>query len=182
MRVIAGNAKGRKLKTLDGLEVRPTTDKVKEAIFSSIQFELPGAIVLDLFSGSGQMGIEAISCGAKQVAFVDCSSRSLDVTRENLTQLDLLQQAQLYLSDASAFLQTTAQQFDIAILDPPYRKGILSSVLPILETKLRDGGIVICEHEVGLKIPETVESLVFQKQRKYSAVLVTTYRCRRGET
>lgn len=84
MRVIAGSAKGRKLKTLEGLDVRPTTDKVKEAIFSAIQFDLPGAVVLDLFAGSGQMGIEALSRGAETAVFVDRSARSLQMTKENL--------------------------------------------------------------------------------------------------
>lgn len=181
MRVIAGSAKGRKLKMLEGLEVRPTTDKVKEAIFSSIQFDIPGAIVLDLFAGSGQMGIEAMSRGAKQVTFVDCSSRSLGVTRENLTQLNLLQEAQLHLTEASAFLRITTQKYDIAILDPPYRNGILLEVLPLLEPKMCENGLVICEHETGLELPETIESLFLKKQRKYGAITVTTYVCRKGE-
>ena len=89
MRVIAGSAKGRKLKTLEGLDVRPTTDKVKEAIFSAIQFDLPGAVVLDLFAGSGQMGIEALSRGAETAVFVDRSARSLQMTKENLESVQL---------------------------------------------------------------------------------------------
>ena len=114
MRVIAGSARGRRLKTLEGMDVRPTTDKVKEAIFSAIQFDLPDAAVLDLFAGSGQMGIEALSRGAASVVFVDRSARSLQVTRENLESVQFAEQAQLHQTEAQSFLQSTAMQFDIA--------------------------------------------------------------------
>ena len=122
MRVIAGSARGRKLKTLEGMDVRPTTDKVKEAIFSAIQFDLPDAAVLDLFAGSGQMGIEALSRGAASVVFVDRSARSLQVTRENLESVQFAEQAQLHQTEAQSFLQSTAMQFDIAI-GPAVSKG-----------------------------------------------------------
>lgn len=181
MRVIAGSAKGRKLKTLEGMEVRPTTDKVKEAVFSSIQFDLPGAEVLDLFSGSGQMGIEALSRGANHAVFVDRAANSLRVTRENLESLQFLSDASLHQMDALSFLQSTATQFDIAILDPPYRKGILMQILPLLEGKMRPDGIVICEHETGLELPESVGTLCLTKQRKYSTITITTYLCKREE-
>ncbi len=181
MRVIAGSAKGRKLKTLEGRDVRPTTDKVKEAIFSSIQFDLPGALVLDLFAGSGQMGIEALSRGAARVVYVDNSSRSLEITRENLSALQLTEQAQLYQTDAAAFLKSTEQSFHIAILDPPYHQNLIQKLLPLLESKMQPDGIVICEHEAGLTLPEQIGTLKYQKQRRYSAVAVTTYICRRDE-
>lgn len=181
MRVIAGSAKGRKLKTLEGLDVRPTTDKVKEAIFSAIQFELPGSVVLDLFAGSGQMGIEALSRGADRAVFVDRSARSLGVTRENLTAVQLLDRAQLHQMDAVSFLQMGDSLFDIAILDPPYRQGWHVKLFPFLEPRMQTDGIVICEHETGLELPETSGVLHLEKQRKYGAITVTTYVCRRGE-
>ena len=166
MRVIAGSARGRRLKTLEGMDVRPTTDKVKEAIFSAIQFDLPDAAVLDLFAGSGQMGIEALSRGAASVVFVDRSARSLQVT-------------QLHQTEAQSFLQSTAMQFDIAILDPPYRKGMHEKLLPLLAEHMADNGIVICEHETGLEMPQSVGILEQKKQKKYGAITVTTYICRR---
>lgn len=175
MRVIAGTAKGRRLKTLEGNDVRPTTDKVKEAIFSSIQFDLPGASVLDLFAGSGQMGIEALSRGAKQVDFVDHSPRSLTITRENLAVVQMLEQAQLHQTDSVTFLQSTALQFDIAILDPPYRNGMIMKLLPLLELHMQQNGIIICEHETSLELPEYVGALHLEKQKKYSTITVTTY-------
>ena len=178
MRVIAGSARGRKLKTLEGMDVRPTTDKVKEAIFSAIQFDLPDAAVLDLFAGSGQMGIEALSRGAASVVFVDRSARSLQVTRENLESVQFAEQAQLHQTEAQSFLQSTAMQFDIAILDPPYRKGMHEKLLPLLAEHMADNGIVICEHETGLEMPQSVGVLEQKKQKKYGAITVTTYICR----
>ena len=181
MRVIAGSAKGRKLKTLEGLDVRPTTDKVKEAVFSAIQFDLPGAAVLDLFAGSGQMGIEALSRGAEQVVFVDSSARSLSVTKENLETVHFTESAQLYQMQAQAFLLSSAFSYNIAILDPPYHKGMLEELLPLLAKHMLEDGIVICEHETGLKLPEKIDVLCLKKQRKYGAITVTTYVCERGE-
>ena len=172
MRVIAGSARGRRLKTLEGMDVRPTTDKVKEAIFSAIQFDLPDAAVLDLFAGSGQMGIEALSRGAASVVFVDRSARSLQVTQENLESVQFAEQAQLHQTEAQSFLQSTAMQFDIAILDPPYRKGMHEKLLPLLAEHMADNGIVICE-------PQSVGILEQKKQKKYGAITVTTYICRR---
>ena len=116
MRVIAGSARGRRLKTLEGMDVRPTTDKVKEAIFSAIQFDLPDAAVLDLFAGSGQMGIEALSRGAASVVFVDRSARSLQVTQENLESVQFAEQAQLHQTEAQSFLQSTARRIERACM------------------------------------------------------------------
>ena len=182
MRVIAGSARGRKLKTLEGKDVRPTTDKVKEAIFSSIQFELPNAIVLDLFAGSGQMGIEAISRGAKQAVFIDRSARSLQVVHENLITLGMERQAQLHQMEATSFLQGTEKRFHIAILDPPYRMQILEQVLPLLAPHMEEDAIVVCEHEENLALPERVEKLVRFKEKKYGSIAVTMYQCKRSET
>ncbi len=181
MRVISGSAKGRKLKTLDGLAVRPTTDKVKEAIFSALQFDLPEATVLDLFAGSGQMGIEALSRGAKSVVFVDHAARSLAVVRENLMAVGFLTQAQIYQMEAATFLTTTNQVFDVVILDPPYHHDILAAILPLLENVMAYGGRVVCEHETGLQMAESFGTLQQEKQRKYGAITVTTYRCGRGD-
>ncbi len=181
MRVIAGSAKGQKLKTLEGNDVRPTTDKVKEAIFSAIQFDLQDALVLDLFAGSGQMGIEALSRGAAEIICVDQSSRSLAVTRENLEKVHFLDQAQLHQTDAISFLNRTSLRFHIAILDPPYHKDLLQEILPVLEPRMQPEGTVICEHEAGLLLPEKVGSLLFRKQKKYGAIAVTYYTCRKDD-
>ena len=131
MRVIAGSARGRKLKTLEGMDVRPTTDKVKEAIFSAIQFDLPDAAVLDLFAGSGQMGIEALSRGAERAWFVEQNKAAADCIRQNLKFTKLEQQAVLLPMEAHAALQSLQGQepFDCIFMDPPYDKGLEKDVL-----------------------------------------------------
>ncbi|MCD7959700.1 MAG: 16S rRNA (guanine(966)-N(2))-methyltransferase RsmD [Ruminococcus sp.] len=179
MRVISGIERGRKLKTLDGQEVRPTTDKVKEAIFSSLQFEISGSVVLDLFAGSGQMGIEALSRGAVRAIFVDHSPRSLAVTRENLEVTHFTERAQIYQTEAEAFLQMLSSKIDIAILDPPYRKGIIKKILPLLISHMQKDGWIVCEHETALVLPNTMKEWSIQKERKYGTITVTIYK--RGE-
>ncbi|MCC8069860.1 MAG: 16S rRNA (guanine(966)-N(2))-methyltransferase RsmD [Ruminococcus sp.] len=175
MRIITGSARGRKLKTLDGLDVRPTTDKVKEAIYSAIQFEIEGSTVLDLFSGSGQMGIEALSRGANLVFFVDKSKASIDCTRENLETVGFSKQAKIFNMDSLDFIATTSQKFDIVILDPPYSKDIIQQVLPMLQDRLNYGAKVVCEHEKHLNLPENVGDLILKKKYSYGKTQVTLY-------
>jgi 16S rRNA (guanine(966)-N(2))-methyltransferase RsmD len=175
MRIITGSARGRKLKTLEGLDVRPTTDKVKEAIYSAIQFDIEGATVLDLFSGSGQMGIEAISRGANMVFFVDKARASIECTKENLETVGFTKQAKIFNMDGLDFIKTTTQKFDIVILDPPYSKGIIEEVLPILETKLNQGAKVVCEHEKYLELPQAIGDLAIKKKYSYGKTEVTIY-------
>ncbi|MBQ8688536.1 MAG: 16S rRNA (guanine(966)-N(2))-methyltransferase RsmD [Ruminococcus sp.] len=175
MRVIAGSAKGRKLQTLEGMDVRPTTDKVKEAIFSSIQFDLYDAAVLDLFAGSGQMGIEALSRGAQKAVFVDMSAKSLQVTRSNLAAVQMQEQAMCYQADGRDFLKTDRNRYHIVILDPPYGKGLIEEVLPLLSDRVVAGGKVICEHETELSLPEQVGTLRIKKKYRYGKIHVTVY-------
>ncbi len=121
MRIISGTARGRRLKTLEGMDVRPTTEKVKEAIFSSIQFDLPQATVLDLFAGSGQLGLEALSRGAKRAYLIDHSPKALSVIRENVAAAGFSEQAEVIQTEAAAFLKSSAptMQWDLVFLDPP---------------------------------------------------------------
>ena len=123
MRVITGSARGRKLKTLEGLDVRPTTDMVKEAVFTIIQFRVPYASMLDLFAGCGQMGIEALSRGASRVVFVDSSRQSQAVIKENLTATGLMKQSRVIADDVVSFLSHASDKYDIIFLDPPYDEG-----------------------------------------------------------
>ncbi len=176
MRVITGTAKGIRLKTLEGMDVRPTTDRVKEGMFSSIQFELRDAKVLDLFAGSGQLGIEALSRGARQAVFVDASANSLSITRENLERTRLMDRAELHKMDAFAFLRRCPEEdFDFILLDPPYRKDILLELLPILGDKLKKTGKIVCEHEKELQIPEKILNLQLQKQYFYGKIVVSVF-------
>ena len=132
MRVITGEARGRKLITLEGEDVRPTTDRVKEGMFNIIQFELEGASVLDLFAGSGQLGIEALSRGAKHCTFVDASNRSIDVVKQNLKTVGFEKRASVFCGDGKMYVKLSKDVFDIALLDPPYNKKILDDVLPFV--------------------------------------------------
>lgn len=182
MRVIAGSARGRKLQTLEGFDVRPTTDKVKEAIFSSIQFDLPGATVLDLFAGSGQMGIESLSRGAEKAIFVDMSVKSLNITKSNIASVDMQESALCYQADGRDFLRTDRSRYHIAFIDPPYNKGLIEEVLPLLEERMVAGGKVICEHESELNLPESVGRLTIKKKYRYGKINVTVYICREEDS
>ena len=124
MRVITGKARGAKLKTLEGLTTRPTSEKVKEAVFSSLFDSVVCDNVLDLFAGSGQMGIEALSRGAAHAVFVEQDRRATAVIKANLSAAKVENQAELHVCDAFAFLKMNRKKFDIVFLDPPYNKGV----------------------------------------------------------
>ncbi|MBP5361596.1 MAG: 16S rRNA (guanine(966)-N(2))-methyltransferase RsmD [Ruminococcus sp.] len=175
MRVITGIARGHKLVAPEGLDTRPTSDKVKEGIFSSIQFELEGAYVLDLFAGSGQMGIEALSRGAAHAVFVDSSSKAVKCVNENLkgTKLDKL--AEVITRDSYDYIKLTSQSFDIIILDPPYRFGHIPKLLPIAAAKLRNGGFIICEYEKEAGTPDTPEGMALKKVYSYGKINVAVF-------
>lgn len=177
MRVITGSARGCKLITVEGTDVvRPTTDGVKEAIFSAIQFEIDGRTVLDLFAGSGQLGIEALSRGAKEAYFVDSSSASIKAVKENLQHTKLEDKAHVINMPFSAFLKSTRATFDIAILDPPYNLKIINKALPFLEERMSDSGIIICEHEKELTLPHDLGRFTIAKVLRHSRTAVTIYR------
>ncbi len=176
MRVITGTARGRRLMTPEGLDTRPTTDKVKEAVCSSLQFDFPGASVLDLFAGSGQMGIEALSRGAAHAVFTDSDKRALGCIRQNVRNCGFSEIAEIMQSDALSYLQRTSLRFDIAFLDPPYRKGILQAVLPVLAEKMQKNGVIVCEHEPECNLPQTILDFHLQKQKKYGKIVISMYR------
>ena len=176
MRVITGSARGMVLRTLEGNDVRPTTDKVKEAIFSAIQFEIEGRRILDLFAGSGQLGIEALSRGADSAVFVDADKNAVKIVKENLAKTKLDSLASVAQTDSIAFLTITDRIFDVAFLDPPYGNGLLQKALSKISGNIAEGGIVICEHPFGEELEDEIDGLVKQKEYKYSKVAVTLYR------
>jgi 16S rRNA (guanine966-N2)-methyltransferase len=176
LRVITGTARGRKLATLEGMDVRPTTDMVKEALFSIIQFEVEGANVLDLFAGSGQLGIEALSRGARFCVFVDSSRESQNITRQNLQTTGLAQRARVAAMDYAAFLASTGETFDLAFLDPPYRKGLVQEALPLLAQKMSPGGAILCETPKGESLPLEAGEFRLKKQYTYGKIMLTLYR------
>ena len=175
MRVITGTARGRKLQTLEGLDVRPTTDMVKEAVFNIIQFQVPCARVADVFAGSGQMGIEALSRGAATAVFVDSAKASLDVIRQNLQTTGFTRQGTVLASDAAAFLSHAVEKYDIIFLDPPYDKGFGEALLPLLARPLADGGVILYEHSKEEVLPDEGYGLVKKKDYRYGKSVVTRY-------
>ena len=177
MRVITGIARGRKLLTVEGTDlVRPTAEKVKEAIFSAIQFDIEGRRVLDLFAGSGQLGIEALSRGAQSAVFVDSSKTSLAAVAKNLEATGLSENAEVVYSDYSAYLTRSNKTFDIVFLDPPYKAGILTDAVIKVSNHLSDYGIVFCEHPTGNSMPDEIVGLKINRTYKFGSVSVTMYK------
>lgn len=176
MRVITGIARGRRLETLPGDNVtRPTTESVKEALFSMIQFELEDKKVLDLFAGSGQLGIEALSRGARHCTFVEGNRQAYRIVEGNLAHCKLENNARIILSDAVSFLMRK-DNFDIAFLDPPYNQGLIEKCLPQLLTMMSDDGIVVCETSANENLPEIINGWVADRVRRYGKTKLTLYR------
>ena len=178
MRVITGTARGVQLKTPEGMTTRPTADRVKEALFSIIQFEIPGARVLDLFGGTGQLGIEALSRGAKSAVFVDAGEPACKLIRENLKRTRLEQQASVIRSDYLQYLKRSKEQFDIILLDPPYAEVFLENALKCITEIdiLQSGGIIVAERPLGKDLPWDFEGYTRSKDYKYGKTLLTIYR------
>ena len=149
MRIITGIARGIALETLPGEETRPTAERVKEALFSMIQFDIEGRRVLDLFAGSGQLGLEALSRGASHATFIDSSRDAADIVLKNAAKTKLKDRARVAVMDYSAYLKNGkfADPFDIIFLDPPYNTPCMTEALSLIEAAgaLRDGGTIICE-------------------------------------
>ncbi len=178
MRVITGKARGVTLKTPEGMQTRPTTDRVKEALFSIIQFEIPGATVLDLFGGTGQLGIEALSRGAKKADFVDASDAACRLIRENLRRTKLEQDGHVIKSDYLSYLSRCREQYQIIFLDPPYAEVFLEKSLKmIVEIDiLQSGGIIVAERPVGKELPWDFGGYSRSRDYKYGNTLITIYR------
>jgi 16S rRNA (guanine(966)-N(2))-methyltransferase RsmD len=178
MRVIAGTARGITLKTPEGMQTRPTADRVKEALFSIIHFDLPGAKVLDLFGGSGQLGIEAMSRGAQSAVFVDQSEQACRLIRENLRRTRFENTGKVVRGDYMEYLTRCREEYDIILLDPPYAEVFLENALKrITEIDiLRSGGIIVAERPVGKELPWDFEGFTRSRDYKYGTVLLTLYR------
>jgi len=176
MRVITGSARGKRLVTVQGNDiVRPTGEKVKEALFSSIQFDIEGRRILDLFAGCGQLGIEALSRGAESATFVDCNDASLKVVKLNLENTGLANKATVQKSDYSTFALRCTQKYDIAFLDPPYQAGILEDAVSKVIPLMSDYGKIFCEHPSELKLPEKIDAFSTVKVYRYGKTLITVY-------
>jgi len=176
MRVISGTARGRRLKEPVGYDVRPTSDMVKESIFNIIQFDVEGRRVLDLFAGTGQMGIEALSRGADLAVFVDSKPDSVKLIRENIKHCEFEDSVQVLSRDALRYLEGD-EKFDLIFVDPPYKLGFIEKVLTkITEVdKLNTNGIIICEMETEGLVPEVSPPYALKKEYKYGKVKILRY-------
>ena len=178
MRVITGKARGVQLKTPDGMLTRPTTDRVKEALFSIIQFEIPTARVLDLFGGTGQLGIEALSRGAKSAVFVDHQENACKLIRENLRRTRLEADGKVIRADYLDYLRRCRESFDIIFLDPPYAEVFLENALKCITEIdiLQSGGIIVAERPLGKELPWEFDGFTRSRDYKYGKTLITIYR------
>lgn len=179
MRVITGKAKGIILKTPQGDSTRPTADRVKEAVFSMLQFDIEGRSILDLFAGSGQMGIEALSRGASSAVFIDKSKDSIKFIKENLTKTKLSDAATIFQLDYIDFIKrNSGKKFDIIIIDPPYAQKMYNPALQALldADMLKTTSLIVCESgtdEIFNNDIKLQSKFEIAKQNKYGNTFIT---------
>ncbi len=177
MRVITGSARGVNLKAPAGLATRPTADRVKQAMFNIIQYEIGGE-VLDLFAGSGQLGIEALSRGASHAVFVDMRADAVEIIRENLRRTKLAERAEVVRGDFDAYLRRCRRRFRLIFLDPPYaEKSLENAINRLAEIDiLAEGGIIITERPVDKPLPGDFPGLTRSQDYRYGKTVVTLFR------
>ncbi|PLS16573.1 16S rRNA (guanine(966)-N(2))-methyltransferase RsmD [Bacillus sp. M6-12] len=180
MRVVSGKCKGRPLKAVPGSGTRPTTDKVKESIFNIIGPYFDGGTALDLFAGSGGLGIEALSRGIEQAIFVDREHKAIQTVKANLEACHFSAQAEVYKNDAERALKAIIKRdlsFRLILLDPPYKLQKIVDLLEMIHSNglLEDNGLIVCEHSSETILPDRVGSLVKWKQETYGIIAVTFF-------
>ena len=172
MRVIAGKARGLSLNCPDGIATRPTLDRVKEAVFSMLLPYLNEANVLDLFAGSGALGIEALSRGAKRAYFTDNSDKAIKCINENVLRTRFQSNSVIIKKTAEDFLKTTKEKFDIIFIDPPYSANLYPSILRRIceQNVLSENGLILVEWDYDIGFTNTEPSLELLKEKKYGKV------------
>lgn len=177
MRVITGIAKGRRLAELPGLDTRPTTDRVKEGLFSAIQFDIEGRRVLDLFAGTGQLGIEALSRGATFCDFVDSAPAALRIVRSNVKTCGFEDRSACHGKDFSDFLSCDREKYGLIFLDPPYASGNLERALEHITAIdiVAGNGIIVCESPVERILPEMPAPYERGREYRYGKIKFTLY-------
>jgi len=181
MRIIGGTARGRRVKVAKGRAVRPTAARVKEALFDILPHDLSGSKVLDLFAGTGNLTIEAMSRGAAEAVLVDLSETSGKLIRENLRRLNLAQRSKVWIMPVARAVRLLARQretFDLVFLDPPYERQLVEATLKIIgkENILRDSAVLIAEHSVREGVKPQYESLSLTDQRRYGSTLLSFFK------
>ncbi|OXM84624.1 16S rRNA (guanine(966)-N(2))-methyltransferase RsmD [Paenibacillus rigui] len=181
MRVISGSAKGRPLKAVPGMNTRPTTDKVKEAIFSMIGPYFDGGHVLDLFAGTGGLSIEALSRGMERAVLTDIEKKSIDTIKHNLQVTGLTDQTEIYRNDAVRALKALKKRdarFDLVFLDPPYRLKVVKDLMEQLDQNdmLNPNATIVVEHDAEDKYSDPIGRLEWVRRAEYGDTAVTIYR------
>lgn len=174
MRVISGSARGKKLLCAEGKDIRPTLDRVKESIFNIIAFDIPNAFLLDMFSGSGALGIEALSRGAENAIFLDCDETSISVTKQNLKATHLESLATVIKTDSIEYVKSTDRKFDIIFIDPPYESDLYEKSLNAIKesSALTDNGFVLLEYDSEITPEFDLCGFEIVKEKKYGRVKI----------
>ena len=180
MRITAGTMRGRRLRAPSGLELRPTSDKVKEALFNILSSQIEGATLLDLYAGTGGIGIDALSRGAQNVVFVENNKRHLQYLKKNIASISFEGKAEIFATAATDFLRKAKKQmrsFDIIFVDPPYQSSEIEKILPMIQEgdMIVDQGLVVIEHFHKKTLPERVENLFSLKKYKYGETVLSFY-------
>lgn len=179
MRIIAGDARGRKILAPDSYDIRPTSDRVKESLFNMIGTKVQGAQVLDLFGGTGNLGLESISRGALFCIFVDSSRESVKLIKQNIELLGYEKYSKVYTNDAQAALRILSKRemkFDVIFMDPPYKKNIIPPLLTGIEEILNKDGILVVEHDIRDAIPERVGNTINYRRKNYGDTVISLYK------
>jgi len=175
MRVITGSARGAPLRTLPGEDiVRPTSQRVKEAIFSAVQFELAGRAVLDAFAGSGQLGIEALSRGAASCLFLESNAKAAQVIEKNLARCRVEEKSKILPADAMQYMRRTPERFGLILLDPPYG-GLLGEAIPLAAALLEPEGLLLCEAPAHDSLPEQAGDVLLRKSYRHGKTKINVY-------
>lgn len=186
MRVIAGEFKGRPIETVSNHLTRPTSDKVKESVFNIIGPYFNGGSVLDLFAGSGGLGIEALSRGMRQAIFIDQQKRAVQTIKKNLRDLKLLNRTEVYQNDAFRAVKSLGKRslkFDLIFIDPPYKKDVYQRILTDLDKQeiIYPNAMIVCEHDRHQDLPDSVATLQKVRTEKYGATTKISIYEKKGE-
>ena len=178
MRIITGEYRGRRLESPIGYDVRPTTDKVKEAIFNLLMNDIWDAVVVDLFAGTGNLGLEALSRGANRCYFCDNSRESLNLIKVNIAKCTAQDKSVVLAGDYSKALGRIKEKVQVFLIDPPYKDGLYEKCLNQIDELdlLDEEGIIITEHGVHDPVPQQAGNLIKVKEKKYGKIMVSIYR------
>ncbi|TVX94028.1 16S rRNA (guanine(966)-N(2))-methyltransferase RsmD [Paenibacillus agilis] len=186
MRVISGTARGRSLKAVPGMNTRPTTDKVKEALFSMIGPYFDGGTVLDLFAGTGGLGIEALSRGIDHAVFIDMDPKAIETIKHNVNAARVAEKAEIFRNDAKRALKAMAKRdmkFDLVFMDPPYRMTDADEMLTTMleQEMLSEHAIIVIEHDSNHTYPEHIGSMTCFRNAKYGEIALSLYKKKQDE-